>query len=141
VVESISIPFSEPITRKHRHLSPSVFWIIRQGFPKRLSVLLVVMSLIVPLTVWTIVSSLQIIPPIFLPTPMAVMAAGFKMFTENNLGEDLLSSCSRVLAGFVLAAVIGVPGVWRWALFIAWIVYFRRSWERYVTCPLLDLYH
>jgi NitT/TauT family transport system permease protein len=109
VVESISIPLSEPITRKHRHLSPSVFWIIRQGFPKRLSVLLVVMSLIVPLTVWTIVSSLQIIPPIFLPTPMAVMAAGFKMFTENNLGEDLLSSCSRVLAGFVLAAVIGVP--------------------------------
>jgi NitT/TauT family transport system permease protein len=109
VIESISIPVPETVTRKHRHLSPSVFWSIRQGFPKRLSVLLVVMSLIVPLTVWTIVSSLQIIPPIFLPTPMAVLEAGFKMFTENNLGEDLLSSCSRVLAGFVLAAVIGVP--------------------------------
>jgi NitT/TauT family transport system permease protein len=108
-IESISIPLSEPDTRKHRYLSPSVFWSIRQGFPKRLSVLLVVTSLLVPLTVWTIVSSLQIIPPIFLPTPWAVLEAGFKMFTENNLGEDLLSSCSRVLAGFILAAVIGVP--------------------------------
>lgn len=31
------------------------------------------------------------------------------MFAENDLGGDVLASCSRVLAGFVLAAVIGVP--------------------------------
>jgi NitT/TauT family transport system permease protein len=31
------------------------------------------------------------------------------MFAENNLGEDVLASCSRVLAGFMLAALIGVP--------------------------------
>jgi NitT/TauT family transport system permease protein len=31
------------------------------------------------------------------------------MFAENDLGGDVLASCGRVLAGFVLAALIGVP--------------------------------
>ncbi len=109
MIESISIPLPEPETRKHRHLSPSVFWSIRQGFPNGLSWLLAASSLLVPLTLWTIVSSLQIVPPTFLPTPMAVLAAGFTLFAENNLIEDVLASCGRVLAGFLLAAIIGVP--------------------------------
>jgi NitT/TauT family transport system permease protein len=99
----------EPIERQHRYLPISVFWSIRQGFPKWLSLLLVVMSLVVPLLLWTVVSSLQLVPPVFLPTPIAVLAAGVKMFAENNLWEDILASCSRVLAGFILAALIGVP--------------------------------
>lgn len=95
--------------REYRYLSPSTFWSIRQGFPKWLSLLLVSLSLLVPLTIWSIVSSLQIIPPTFLPTPLAVIDAGYKMFTEANLFADVISSSGRVLAGFVVAAVIGVP--------------------------------
>jgi NitT/TauT family transport system permease protein len=109
VLESLSTPLVEPIKRQYSYLPTSVFWSIRQGFPQWLSMLLVAMSLLVPLTLWTIVSSLQLVPPTFLPTPFAVIDAGFKMFAENNLGGDVLASCSRVLAGFVLAAVIGVP--------------------------------
>ena len=109
MLESISIPTPKPPTRKHRYLSPSIFWSIRQGFPKRLSWLLVSLSLALPLTLWTIVSSLQLVPPTFLPTPLAVLSAGLTMFAENSLAEDVLASCGRVLAGFMLAAVIGVP--------------------------------
>ena len=109
MLESILIPVPKPPTRQHRYLSPSIFWSIRQGFPKRLSWLLVALSLALPLTLWTIVSSLQLVPPTFLPTPLAVLSAGFTMFAENDLGGDVLASCGRVLAGFVLAAVIGVP--------------------------------
>jgi NitT/TauT family transport system permease protein len=109
VIESISVPIPKPPTRQHRYLSPSIFWSIRQGFPQRLSWLLVALSLALPLTVWTIVSSLQLMPPTFLPTPLAVLSAGFTMFAENNLIEDVFASCSRVLAGFMLAALIGVP--------------------------------
>jgi NitT/TauT family transport system permease protein len=94
---------------KYKYLSPSVFWSIRQGFPRWLSWLLIALSLLVPLTVWTIISSLQFVSPVFLPTPIAVLAAGIKLFTENNLWGDILASCGRVLAGFVLSAVIGVP--------------------------------
>lgn len=102
--ESVELP-----TREYRYLSPSVFWSIRQGFPRRLSVLLVGLSLVVPILLWTVISLLQLIPPTFLPTPIAVLQAGITMFAEANLLADVLASSGRVLAGFVVAALIGVP--------------------------------
>lgn len=99
----------EPTTRQYHYLPPSVFWSIRQGFPKSLSFLLVALALIVPLLVWIVVSSLQLVPPMFLPSPIAVLGAGYTMFTQDNLIVDVLVSSARVLAGFVLAGVIGVP--------------------------------
>jgi NitT/TauT family transport system permease protein len=56
-----------------------------------------------------VISSLKLVPPMFLPTPAAVLTAGYTMFTENNLIADVLSSSGRVAAGFVVAGVIGVP--------------------------------
>lgn len=100
---------SEPATRQYRYLEPSTFWSIRQGFPKQLSFILVVSALLVPLLIWLVVSSLNLVPPIFLPSPGAVIGAGYKMFTEDNLIADVIASSLRVLAGFVVAAMIGVP--------------------------------
>jgi NitT/TauT family transport system permease protein len=109
VIESISNNLIEPIKRQHSYLPASTFWSIRHGFPKWLSLTLVAISLLAPLTIWTIISSLQLVPPTFLPTPVAVMSAGITMFAENDLWGDVLASCARVLAGFLLAAVVGVP--------------------------------
>lgn len=95
--------------RKYRYLEPSVFWSIRQGFPKWLSLSLMASALIVPLLIWIVISSLEIVPPIFLPSPSAVLGAGFKMFTEDNLIVDVFASSARVLAGFLVAGMIGVP--------------------------------
>jgi NitT/TauT family transport system permease protein len=71
--------------------------------------LLIGLSLVVPLLVWMVISSLKLVPPMFLPTPAAVLTAGYTMFTEDNLIADVLSSSGRVAAGFVVAGVIGVP--------------------------------
>lgn len=101
------LPLSAP--RQHRYLKPSVFWSIRQGFPKRLSALIVLLSLAVPLALWAAISYSGRVPPMFLPTPTAVLTAGIQMFRQDNLLVDVLVSCARVLAGFVAAAVIGVP--------------------------------
>lgn len=98
---------SEP--RQYRYLEPSTFWSIRQGFPKRWSFVLISAALLVPLFSWFLVSSLQLAPPIFLPSPAAVLGAGYKMFTEDNLTADVIASSLRVLAGFMVAAFIGVP--------------------------------
>jgi NitT/TauT family transport system permease protein len=95
--------------RTYRYLKSSVFWGIRQEFPKKLALALVLSSLIVPVLIWTLVSHLEWVPAIFLPTPEAVVSAGVQMFTENNLLGDILTSSLRVLAGFVAAAIIGVP--------------------------------
>ncbi|UBF26832.1 ABC transporter permease [Kovacikia minuta CCNUW1] len=98
-----------PTPRAYRYLEPSVFWSIRQGFSRRLALLIVSLSLAVPLLLWAIVSYSGLVPPMFLPTPTAVIQAGVKMFTEDNLMVDVLVSSGRVLAGFLVAAIIGVP--------------------------------
>ena len=104
-----SMTTSEPAPREYRYLKPSVFWSIRQGFPRWLSLLLVGLALIVPLLLWMAISSLKLVPPMFLPTPATVIDAGIKMFAEENLIVDVLASSARVLAGFLVAAIIGVP--------------------------------
>jgi len=96
-------------SRQYRYLQPSVFWNIRQAFPRKLGVLIVLVSLAVPLLLWAAVSYAGLVPSIFLPTPTAVLQAGFTMFTQDNLLNDVFVSCGRVLAGFLAAALIGVP--------------------------------
>ncbi|MBC6436424.1 ABC transporter permease [Nostoc sp. HG1] len=101
---------SSPSSDRHYHyLKPSVFWSIRQGFSRRLAVLIVTVSLAVPLLLWSIVSYGKMVPPLFLPTPTAVLQAGIEMFANNDLMTDVIVSCSRVLAGFLAAAIVGVP--------------------------------
>jgi NitT/TauT family transport system permease protein len=95
--------------RQYRYLQPSVFWSIRQGFPRRLSLLIVAIALAIPLALWAIISYAGWVPAMFLPTPTAVLQAGFQMFTQDNLLDDVWISCLRVLAGFIVAAAIGVP--------------------------------
>jgi len=94
---------------KKRYLQPSVFWSIRQGFPHWLGVLLSASALAVPLLIWSIISYGGLTTPLFLPTPTAVMQAGIRMFTEENLLIDVVASSLRVAAGFLIAALVGVP--------------------------------
>jgi NitT/TauT family transport system permease protein len=98
-----------PNVRPHRYLEPSVFWSIRQGFSKRLALAIASISLIVPLLIWSAISYSGLVTPLFLPAPTVVIAAGIKMFAEDNLLFDVIVSSSRVLAGFLVAAIIGVP--------------------------------
>jgi NitT/TauT family transport system permease protein len=74
-----------------------------------LSLLIVTVSLAVPLAAWAIVSYARLVPPMFLPTPSAVIQSGFQMFTEDNLLIDIWASCARVAAGFLFSAIIGIP--------------------------------
>lgn len=106
---SFNQPNFSDAPRQYRYLQPSVFWNIRQRFPRKLGLLLVVIALTVPLVLWAIVSYAGMVPSIFLPTPTAVLKAGFTMFVEDNLINDVFVSCGRVLAGFLAAAAIGVP--------------------------------
>jgi NitT/TauT family transport system permease protein len=92
-----------------RYLKPSVFWSIRQGFPGWLRVALSAIALIVPLVLWAVISYAELVPPMFLPTPTAVIQSGIAMFTQEELVVDTLASCGRVGAGFLVSAIVGVP--------------------------------
>lgn len=100
-------PLPKPATK--RYLKPSTFWRIRQNLPYWLSILLTIMALLVPLFIWSLLSALKVVPPIFLPAPTAVLQAGVQMFTQENLWRDIWASSSRVGAGFFAAAVVGIP--------------------------------
>ncbi|MBE9028145.1 ABC transporter permease [filamentous cyanobacterium LEGE 11480] len=99
----------ELTSRSHTYLRPSTFWSIRQSFPKSLALLIFSISLGLPLLLWIALSYTRAVPPLFLPTPTAVIQAGITMFVENNLWYDILVSCTRVLGGFAVAGLIGVP--------------------------------
>jgi len=90
-------------------MKPSVFWSIRQGFPAWLKLLLTIVSLIIPLAIWSVLSYNELVNPQFLPTPTAVLRAGIEMFASENLILDIFASFSRVFAGFLVAAIVGIP--------------------------------
>lgn len=102
---------------KRRYLKPSVFWSIRQGFPAWLQPVLVLVSLAIPLIIWSALSYGQLVNAQFLPTPDQALSTGIQMLMGNQagfLGEkaliwDILSSLSRVTAGFFFAALVGIP--------------------------------
>ena len=96
------------LTKDH-YLPPSVFWSIRQGFPRWLSILLSTIAIAIPLIIWAIISYAGLVTPLFLPTPTAVITAGTRMLFEENLIVDILASSMRVAAGFIIAAIVGVP--------------------------------
>lgn len=106
---SLSNTITSNAPSSKRYLKPSTFWSIRQEFPRWLSILIITISLAIPLILWAVISYAQWVPPLFLPTPTAVIQSGIEMFTQENLVVDVLASCGRVAGGFLLAGVIGVP--------------------------------
>jgi NitT/TauT family transport system permease protein len=58
---------------------------------------------------WAWLSHREFVNPIFLPTPEAVWEATISFLGDENLWIDVKMSFFRVTAGFLLAAVMGVP--------------------------------
>lgn len=110
MAQSSALPSSPSETpREYRYLKSSMLWNVRQNIPRRLTAAIILFSVAVPLLLWTILSYGGWVPDMFLPTPTKVLQAGLEMFAKGDLVPDTLISCGRVLAGFIVAAVIGVP--------------------------------
>src|SRR5258706_10169509 len=58
---------------------------------------------------WAWISHRAFVNPVFVPTPGSVWAAARDLLADENLWLDLKTSFLRVSAGFLLAALIGVP--------------------------------
>lgn len=68
-------------------------------------------GLLVFLGVWEILVRTNIIDPYFLPAPSAIAARALQMTTGKDavLLNDIRISATRVLTGFLLSALIGLP--------------------------------
>jgi NitT/TauT family transport system permease protein len=71
-----------------------------------------IIFLILPLlllAVWLLLTGLRLVDAIFLPTPWSVIESMVKGFISGSLAKDMFVTIGRSLAGFLIAAAIGVP--------------------------------
>ena len=81
----------------------------REPIPKGLYFILALSSFAFFLTLWSILTYGRFVDPLFLPSPGRVFQAGVDLFLELEFTTDILNSVYRVMVGFIIAALIGVP--------------------------------
>jgi len=81
----------------------------REPIPRGLYLILTFGSFAFFLAVWSILTYGGLIDPLFLPSPGRVFQAGWDLFADFSFTTDILNSVYRVMAGFIAAALIGVP--------------------------------
>ena len=77
--------------------------------PKSLYFVLALSSFAFFLIIWSILTYGGFVDPLFLPSPGRVFRAGVDLFVELGFTTDILNSVYRVMMGFIIAAIIGVP--------------------------------
>ncbi|GIE97356.1 ABC transporter permease [Paractinoplanes rishiriensis] len=101
-------PFADPLPRR-RAVRPPRIWAPRAPIPRGWRLGLIAASVLVPVTVWVIVSATGRVPEEFLPSPAAVWQAGLDMARSGTLAADTWASVQRILIGFGLSVLVSVP--------------------------------
>jgi NitT/TauT family transport system permease protein len=81
----------------------------REPIPKSLYLTLALGSFAFFLVIWSILTYGGFVDPLFLPSPGRVFQAGVDLFVDLGFTTDILNSVYRVMLGFIIAALIGVP--------------------------------
>jgi NitT/TauT family transport system permease protein len=81
----------------------------REPIPKSLYLILALSSFGFFLILWSVLTYGGFVDSLFLPSPGRVFQAGVDLFVELNFTVDILNSVYRVMLGFIVAALIGVP--------------------------------
>ena len=66
-------------------------------------------SFAVLLTLWSLVTYIELLPKQFLASPWAVAVALYQLFAEFNFIKDVYVSLLRIWTAFLLAAVMAIP--------------------------------
>ena len=98
-------------------------------FPTTTYVGIAICAFLLLLAAWTIVARLGLVQPIFLPSPLAVVAKLIKLAQDGTLGSDVAISVYRISIGFLIASVM--------ALATAILIGAYRFWEAAIE-PILD---
>jgi NitT/TauT family transport system permease protein len=96
-------------TRSKNRGRRSTFWRIRDEIPRRIELPLVVLSLALPLLLWTAVYVSGAVNTIVLPDPLATADTGYRMLVDGPLLGDVAVSTQRVGIGFGISLIIAVP--------------------------------
>ena len=81
----------------------------KEPIPPSLYLVLSLSSFVFLLVIWSILTYGGFIDALFLPSPGRVYQSGRDLFLEFSFTADIFNSTYRVMVGFIVAAIIGVP--------------------------------
>ncbi|MDX6618310.1 MAG: NitT/TauT family transport system permease protein [Gaiellales bacterium] len=90
-------------SRSRRYLTP------KRAIPRPLVIMLGVLGFAVILAAWAVLSYGGLISSYFLPKPTTVAHSEYLLFKDQGFLSDVWASGFRIMAGFLLAALIAIP--------------------------------
>ena len=84
----------------------------KEPIPPTATVVLGILSFAIPLGLWSLISYTDfnsVASQDFLPTPTTVLGALRDLFTQDAFANDIWDSSRRILLGFLISAIVGVP--------------------------------
>ena len=110
-MNTVTVPARPDLARlpRRKPARPVRLWALRAPISRRARVALMVCSVLVPLVAWVAVAATGAVPESFLPSPAAVLSAGWEMAQSGQLATDTWASVRRILIGFGLAIAVSVP--------------------------------
>ena len=81
----------------------------RTALSKRMEIALGILGFILFVTAWHLTAISGTIRPEFLPTPLSVVEAFFRLFTERDFASDIGISIWRVWFAFFLSVIVALP--------------------------------
>lgn len=84
-------------------------WAVRGTATPRETWAFAAAGLVVPLLAWVVISHSGILPALFMPGPIKVVARFASWVMHEGFGQDTLISLYRVSMGFLLAAMLALP--------------------------------
>jgi NitT/TauT family transport system permease protein len=97
-----------PAHAQHRVKKPSI-WSIAANITRTQYWLFAGLGLMLPLASWALLTASGYVDPVFLPGPVQVVTRLANWMIEDDLWGDTMISMYRVIAGFVLSAVLALP--------------------------------
>ncbi|MCR8632624.1 ABC transporter permease [Paenibacillus radicis (ex Xue et al. 2023)] len=128
--------------REQRHVIRNRVSFLEQKIPGYASIIGIVGILIL----WELVCRLEIVPPLFLPAPSLILAAGWDMLSSGELHENILASLYRIAIGYAIGAGCGiifglVLGFSRWVdAILSPVVYSIYPIPKIALLPLIILW-
>jgi NitT/TauT family transport system permease protein len=98
-----------PLPRRRPPGRPARLFAIRTPVSRRARGILTVLSILVPLVAWQVLSMVVDGSPDYLPSPAQAVQAGWEMARTGQLWTDTWASVQRVMEGFGIAVLISVP--------------------------------
>jgi len=73
------------------------------------TVALAIFAFAILLGAWSLATAVQILPPQYLPSPLAIVDALVRMFVQFDFANDIWISVVRVAVAFAIAAAMAIP--------------------------------